>query len=156
MANKSCPPGNQLLPFNQLTIPGNLTSVFLPTGNTGNTTYQAMESCCAPNPVNLALGCYVWCQVPAGRLHDSVKDAIIHDFGGCLSENGWNISEVNIMGGHIAGEKIDGSTSAASATAVPAAGLVRGSGKGRGRGREGWVWALLVSGAAAVGFASLL
>ncbi|KAK0640731.1 hypothetical protein B0T16DRAFT_460888 [Cercophora newfieldiana] len=99
MSNATCPPGNELLVFDALSIPSNITTVFIPGSNASN---PSMTTCCAPNPVKVSKGCYEWCEVPKSRLHNSSQREIEGDFVTCLSANGLNVSQSSILGVHVA------------------------------------------------------
>ncbi|KAK1623542.1 hypothetical protein BDP81DRAFT_399237 [Colletotrichum phormii] len=80
-----------------LPIPQNITFVATPGRNTSD---APMVACCAPNPVQLAGGCYEWCELPG--TYDAKKNAL-STFGGCLSANGKNSStDAYIVGLHVA------------------------------------------------------
>ncbi|KAI3319772.1 hypothetical protein HD806DRAFT_507960 [Xylariaceae sp. AK1471] len=53
--------------------------------NETNTADPALVACCAPNPVQSAGGCYVWCEVPAAYGNDSAN---AEPFGECLKKHG--------------------------------------------------------------------
>lgn len=55
----NCPDG--LPESSQVDIPSNITFAFVPSINTSN---QAFVTCCDPNPVNIADGCFAWCEAP--------------------------------------------------------------------------------------------
>lgn len=59
--NGSCPHTGGNLPAN--TIPNNSTLDYCATAATNETTPRWMH-CCAPYPVQLADGCWEWCQLP--------------------------------------------------------------------------------------------
>lgn len=47
-----------------------------------------MVKCCAPNPVSLVDGCYVWCELPKARITTLPDGKKSSDFGSCLRTNG--------------------------------------------------------------------
>lgn len=57
-----------------------------------NDTSTAMQRCCASNPVQVAGGCYNWCQLPDQYLNASVTDQTTVDistaFDTCLNSQG--------------------------------------------------------------------
>ncbi|KAL1896311.1 hypothetical protein Sste5346_004694 [Sporothrix stenoceras] len=72
----TCPPGDQIPAIGNLPIPTGIAVVAIPGSNISD---HAMVTCCAPRPVNIANGCYEWCQV---------TDANITNFTSCLDLNG--------------------------------------------------------------------
>ncbi|KAH6848409.1 hypothetical protein B0I37DRAFT_163831 [Chaetomium sp. MPI-CAGE-AT-0009] len=63
-------------------IPNGIPFIIVP-GN--NTEARYMTECCAPNKVNLVIGCYMWCEIPDRYLLRN-GDSDIHL---CISDNGW-------------------------------------------------------------------
>jgi hypothetical protein len=61
----TCPPADELPQFDGLSIPANITTVFTPGSNA---LVAAMAACCAPNAIQVAAGCYQWCEVPKASL----------------------------------------------------------------------------------------
>lgn len=47
-----------------------------------------MVKCCAPNPVTLVDGCYVWCELPKTQITTSTDGKKNTDFMTCLRLNG--------------------------------------------------------------------
>lgn len=60
-----------------LAIPSSITFAVVASNDTSN---PALMACCGPNPVNLAQGCFAWCEAPSAL--DSADD-----FSTCLSMN---------------------------------------------------------------------
>jgi hypothetical protein len=83
MANSSCPGGNTALPdINTLPIPQNI-NIMARTGS--NTSNHAMETCCEPSPVQVAEGCYLWCEVPQRYFNVSTRnDEVASRMSACL------------------------------------------------------------------------
>jgi hypothetical protein len=124
--NATCPPGHGLPEFGALGIPANLTTFFIPGTNISD---ASMTTCCAPNLVHVASGCYEWCEVPSSRLHNSSKQDIEIDMGNCLEDNGRDFNQTGgILGVHVA--------NGADARAMTIG--------------ECWIWLMVVSGV--VGF----
>ncbi|KAK1689400.1 hypothetical protein BDP55DRAFT_712528 [Colletotrichum godetiae] len=97
MSNATCLNRSSLPELSTLPIPQNITFVATPGRNASD---APMVACCAPNPVQLADGCYEWCELPG--TYDAKKNALAM-FGGCLSANGRNYStDANILGLHVA------------------------------------------------------
>lgn len=96
----TCPDG--LPESSQLKIPSNITFAFVPSTNISN---QAFVTCCYPNLVDIADGCFAWCEAPpASASEQSFSDCLI------INENGDSRWRHGILGFH---EK-----SAASATST--------------------------------------
>jgi hypothetical protein len=47
-----------------------------------------MVKCCAPNPVSLVDGCYVWCELSKTQITTLTDGKKYTDFGNCLRLNG--------------------------------------------------------------------
>ncbi len=86
-AASTCPASPTSMPdFSTLPIPQNV-NVF---GTPGNDTsaYPPMTACCAPNPVQIVDGCYLWCELPAQYFNGtSGKQGAEDAFKACLAEN---------------------------------------------------------------------
>ncbi|WYZ42637.1 hypothetical protein EsH8_VI_000336 [Colletotrichum jinshuiense] len=95
MNSSMCLNGDSLPELSNLPIPQNITFAVIPGRNTSD---AAMVSCCAPNPVQLAEGCYEWCELP-----DTYKGGgISSSFGSCLTANHRNLNSSRILGVHTA------------------------------------------------------
>ncbi|KAK3905791.1 hypothetical protein C8A05DRAFT_12426 [Staphylotrichum tortipilum] len=124
--NFTCPLGPSALPaLSTLPIPQNINVVVRPGVGTSR---EAMAACCAPSPVAVASGCYLWCEIPARYFNNSANhDTVSQHVTACIrAEN-----------------KGEGGTVEPSGTGVQfsAAGRMGGV---RGVG----MWVLLVSGLA--------
>lgn len=77
-------------------VPKDLNFVILP-GN--DSTAPWIVDCCEPNPVNLLGGCYLWCEIPEGRIFTNnqtgKKDS---DIGTCMRLAGKPVNESRILG----------------------------------------------------------
>ncbi|KAI3547377.1 hypothetical protein CSPX01_03814 [Colletotrichum filicis] len=62
MATATCPDPHLITQPTHFPIPENLTYVVTPGYNTYDT---PMAACCDPNSLQLAEGCYKWCELPA-------------------------------------------------------------------------------------------
>lgn len=85
MAETKCE--NDTLPDTSLLdIPKNITYFVL----AGQNATEELAECCDPNPVQLANGCYNWCEVPAHYLAKNTvtRESLNADLGGCLVRNG--------------------------------------------------------------------
>lgn len=51
-----------------------------------NISYDAMVTCCAPNDVNLILGCTLWCELPEEMLDEAERSglSLLSPFSSCL------------------------------------------------------------------------
>lgn len=91
--NDTCPPSNSLPDADNIAgIPLNVTTYFTPAEDS---LYEAMVSCCSPDPVGLAEGCYFWCEHPA-------SEADFHVWSSCFYRRS-NMTRVAIYGMHEAG-----------------------------------------------------
>jgi hypothetical protein len=55
-----------------------------------NTEARYMTECCAPNEVNLVIGCYMWCEIPDRHIiKNSSRPGFDTDIHQCIVENGW-------------------------------------------------------------------
>ncbi|KAK5659491.1 hypothetical protein OQA88_692 [Cercophora sp. LCS_1] len=91
----SCPGGADGVPAPaSLPIPRDINFALTP-GRNGSEPW--MVKCCEPNPVSLISGCYLWCELPASQIFVDKDGKKSTDFGQCLSLNGRNISESNIV-----------------------------------------------------------
>lgn len=71
----SCPDG--VPESSTLNISSKITFAYVPSTNTSN---QAFTTCCNPNPVSIADGCFAWCEAPPALASDQ-------DFLNCLTNN---------------------------------------------------------------------
>ncbi|KAK3906176.1 hypothetical protein C8A05DRAFT_29962 [Staphylotrichum tortipilum] len=122
--NITCPLGPSALPvISTLPIPQNINVVVRPGVSTAD---EAMAACCSPNRLQIADGCYLWCEIPARYFNQSADhDTMSQHMTSCIrAENkGRNITNEAIITGfqfNVAGR----------------VGVARGLG----------VWVLLVSG----------
>ncbi|KAK8029650.1 oxidoreductase family protein [Apiospora rasikravindrae] len=88
------PTGQMIMPDvqNIAGLPLNITTYITPAEES---LYQPMVSCCSPNPVGLADGCYFWCEHPASR-------SDFQAWGSCLRTRS-NMTRGMISGMHEAG-----------------------------------------------------
>lgn len=100
----NCPDG--VPESSSLSIPSNITFAFVPSTNTSN---KAFVACCNPNPIDIADGCFAWCEIPPAL-------ASLQNFSGCLTVNEDNDSRWRhgILGFH---EK-SGASTTGSATSL--------------------------------------
>ncbi|KAK2023891.1 hypothetical protein LX32DRAFT_697547 [Colletotrichum zoysiae] len=85
-SSTNCPDPSGLPDFvNIAGLPKNVTIGFVPVGRNGS--HEAMSSCCSPNAVDIASGCYYWCELPAGRIDHLAL---------CLGDNGMEKGIVGI------------------------------------------------------------
>jgi len=97
--NLNCPSQDVIPPFNELSIPANITTVFTPGSDALD---PRMTECCAPNPANVAMGCYEWCEV-LHRYGSSYRKISDH-FMGCTGGIPSNASHpIDIFPVHMAG-----------------------------------------------------
>ena len=87
MSNITCPAGNFLPDFSQISVPHNTSVIVIPGSNASD---AAMVNCCYPQPVAVADSCYEWCKVQ--------DNMTIIEFGSCLFANGKTTNESNIIG----------------------------------------------------------
>ncbi|CAK7220336.1 hypothetical protein SCUCBS95973_004124 [Sporothrix curviconia] len=128
IATATCPPGNQLPEVTTLPIPLNVSVAVIPGSNVSD---SVMVACCSPNPVNIADGCYEWCEAP--KAYNSLDK-----FSNCLVANHRNLNQSDILGFH-AGSAAPGRLAPPTTTmAVTVVGL--------------GVWMLFLSGAAGAVF----
>lgn len=86
MTTSFCTPDTVIPSFENLPIPKNL-SVYARPGT--STSLPALKTCCAPNAVQLAESCYLWCQIPDSYFNASKsKEDIMDKFDDCLYNNG--------------------------------------------------------------------
>ncbi|KAK2014532.1 hypothetical protein LZ32DRAFT_190711 [Colletotrichum eremochloae] len=86
-SSTDCPDPSGLPDFVNISgLPSNVSVGFVPVGRNGS--HEAMSSCCSPKTVDIASGCYYWCELPTDRLDG---------FGHCLSRHGM---ERGIVGFH--------------------------------------------------------
>ncbi|KAK8097397.1 hypothetical protein PG984_016536 [Apiospora sp. TS-2023a] len=106
--NDTCPPSNQLPEaWNIAGIPLNVTTYFTPADDL---LYEPMVSCCSPNPVGLAEGCYFWCEHPYDQ-------SDFHVWSSCLRRRS-NMTRLGIYGMHEAGAARLGSGGAPKKMAI--------------------------------------
>ncbi len=121
-----CPGGNSALPaIETLPIPQNI-NVMVRTGT--NTSNYAMTTCCAPKRVQIADGCYLWCEVPPRYFNNSADhDAVMYSMSACIraANRGKNLTDESV----ITGWQFNAAARAGTGTAKLVA-----------------IWALLVSG----------
>lgn len=99
----NCPDG--VPESSSLSIPSNITFAFIPSINTTN---KALVACCDPNPIDIADGCFAWCEAPP-------ELASLQKFSACLTINEDNDSRWRhgILGFH---EKSGASTTGSPAS----------------------------------------
>ncbi|KAK8124241.1 hypothetical protein PG999_004159 [Apiospora kogelbergensis] len=92
--NASCP-SIEALPeaWNIAGIPLNITTYFTPAQDAW---YQPMTTCCSPNPVGLAEGCYFWCEQPPSHPN-------LSDWSSCVRHGATNGTKSSITAMHKAG-----------------------------------------------------
>lgn len=71
----NCPDG--IPEASTLNISSKITFAYVPSTNVSN---QAFITCCDPNPVGIADGCFAWCEVPPALASDE-------SFSNCLTNN---------------------------------------------------------------------
>lgn len=84
----TCPAGNSLPELKTLPIPQNVSVAVIPGSNASD---FVMVTCCSPNPVHIADGCYEWCEAPS--THPDIES-----FGGCLVANHRDLNKSDILG----------------------------------------------------------
>ncbi|KAH8762433.1 hypothetical protein F5883DRAFT_677346 [Diaporthe sp. PMI_573] len=97
----TCPDG--IPESSQVDVPSNITFAVVPSINTSN---QAFVTCCEPNPISIADGCFAWCEAPsASASEQSFSDCLI------INENGDSRWRHGILGFH---EKSTASTTSST------------------------------------------
>ena len=81
--NITCPLGPSAAPsIAALPVPQNINIILRPGVST---TREAMAACCAPSPVQLVDGCYLWCEIPARYFNNSAShDAVVGQMTSCI------------------------------------------------------------------------
>ena len=119
MSNNTCLGPGAMPDLKTLPIPQNITFGAIP----GRTVEEPMMTCCEPNPVHIADGCYQWCELPKRFTNNSApQDVVTSNFLRCLRRPGDNVTGGSV---HMA------SGTGKAFTTIRTAGLV--------------VWALLVT-----------
>ncbi len=82
MANATCL-GNSAIPdIHNLPIPQNINVMVRAGSNASN---YAMEVCCTPSRVQVAQGCYLWCEVPSRYFNGSTrKEDVAQEMSACV------------------------------------------------------------------------
>jgi len=82
--NLNCLSQDVIPPFNELSILANITTVFTPGSDALD---PRMTECCAPNPANVAMVCYEWCEVlhRYGSSYRKISDHFMGCTGGIPS-----------------------------------------------------------------------
>ncbi|KAK7959286.1 oxidoreductase family protein [Apiospora aurea] len=110
----TCPPIDKMMMPDAQNIAGlplNITTYLTPAEDS---LYENMVSCCSPNPVGLADGCYFWCEHPASQ-------AAFDTWRGCLTNNK---TRGFILGMHEAGAARLGTGAPKKMAMVLVAGLI--------------------------------
>jgi hypothetical protein len=82
VANATCPPRTSLPDIQNLPIPQNINVMVTP-GN--DTSYRPMEICCEPSNVQIADGCYLWCELPERYFNGTDKEGARASSSSCMS-----------------------------------------------------------------------
>ncbi|RYP46265.1 hypothetical protein DL768_007484 [Monosporascus sp. mg162] len=87
-----------------------------------NQSMEAMQICCAPNPVNVVQNCTLWCELPPAFMEaiEGSEEQIPWQLSSCFRSSGVNVSDVVATGGHVAEESsaIPGAKSSTAGFAV--------------------------------------
>lgn len=84
-ANFTCLPNGAVPLVESLPIPKGINYAIVK-GRNGSEPW--MVKCCAPNPVSLIGGCYIWCELSAAQIHTNKDGKKYSDFGNCIKVNG--------------------------------------------------------------------
>ncbi|KAK0619635.1 hypothetical protein B0T14DRAFT_211037 [Immersiella caudata] len=82
-AASACEAGSDssVMPMNL--IPANL-NIALMAGQ--NISVPWMAKCCAPNHVKMVNGCFLWCEIPRGRIEVMEDKSLVSDFNDCVMD----------------------------------------------------------------------
>ncbi|RYP67264.1 hypothetical protein DL771_007353 [Monosporascus sp. 5C6A] len=94
---------NSIPAFEALGLPADINIGLTPRSNQS---MEAMQTCCAPNPVNIVQECTLWCELPPAFMERVAGsgEQIPWQLSECFRSSGVNVSDVVASSGHAAEE----------------------------------------------------